>query len=441
MMWDLRGAGANAPNGPPGSSHTAYYQAPAYRTTPSIPMPEPEGANAPAPYMPMGAPAMASPPMSAVYSAQPWQQHSNQPPAPPGYRAPSAMAADYTYSYSHHSSSSHRHSSHSPRPPTSSHHAQPSSRPHKHRPHTAPIQQHVAPALHSQTSYPGGSEHFQYSRCTGRRKAVCIGINYPGQSFQLYGCVNDAKNVHRFLTSKHNYKAEDIWLLTDDSRDSRAIPTRKNILAAMRWLVKDAQPNDALFFHYSGHGGQVKDTDGDEVDGYDEVIFPLDYKSTGVITDDVMNSIMVTTLPTGCRLTALFDSCHSGSILGKSRLGYIAMWLILGSHTADLPYLYHTNGRVKKSQVREKHRKRKGTQADVISWSGCKDSQTSADTVEDGVATGAMSFAFMTSLKSNPHQTYQQLLRSVREVLKKNYSQKPQLSSSHRIDTNLKFIM
>lgn len=29
--------------------------------------------------------------------------------------------------------------------------------------------------------------------------------------------------------------------------------------------------------------------------------------------------------------------------------------------------------------------------ADVISWSGCKDSQTSADTVEAGEATGAMS--------------------------------------------------
>lgn len=33
-----------------------------------------------------------------------------------------------------------------------------------------------------------------------------------------------------------------------------------------------------------------------------------------------------------------------------------------------------------------------------ISWSGCKDSQTSADTAEAGQATGAMSYAFMTVL-------------------------------------------
>ena len=56
----------------------------------------------------------------------------------------------------------------------------------------------------------------------------------------------------------------------------------------MRWLVRDAQPNDSLFFHCtrqcfhiphalsylfstdSGHGGQTKDTDGDEGDGFDE---------------------------------------------------------------------------------------------------------------------------------------------------------------------------
>ena len=28
-------------------------------------------------------------------------------------------------------------------------------------------------------------------------------------------------------------------------------------LAAFKWLVKDAQPGDSLFLHYSGHGSQV----------------------------------------------------------------------------------------------------------------------------------------------------------------------------------------
>ena len=79
-------------------------------------------------------------------------------------------------------------------------------------------------------------------------------------------------------------------------------------LQAMQWLVNAAQPNDSLFFHCmcmlpyvfhtpsdetadSGHGGQTKDVDGDEADGFDEVIYPVDFKQVGHIVDDVGSSI------------------------------------------------------------------------------------------------------------------------------------------------------
>jgi len=61
----------------------------------------------------------------------------------------------------------------------------------------------------------------------------------------------------------------------------------------MRWLVHHAKTNDSLFFHYSGHGGQTRDLDGDEVDGWDEVIYPLDFQKCGHIVDDEMHAIMV----------------------------------------------------------------------------------------------------------------------------------------------------
>lgn len=40
----------------------------------------------------------------------------------------------------------------------------------------------------------------------------------------------------------------------------------------------------------SGHGGQTKDLDGDEDDGFDEVIYPLDFKQAGQIVDDECES-------------------------------------------------------------------------------------------------------------------------------------------------------
>lgn len=93
-------------------------------------------------------------------------------------------------------------------------------------------------------------------------------------------------NVQKFLIERHGYKPDDMVVLTDDSRNPRQIPTRANMVAAMQWLVQGARANDALFFHYSGHGGQTKDVDGDEDDGYDEVIYPVDFKTAGHIVDD-----------------------------------------------------------------------------------------------------------------------------------------------------------
>jgi hypothetical protein len=55
----------------------------------------------------------------------------------------------------------------------------------------------------------------------------------------------------------------------------------------------------------------------------------------------------------------------------------------------------------------------------------------SADASIGGEATGAMSYAFISSLRKNPNQSYVQLLNSIRDELEGKYDQKPQLSCSH----------
>ncbi|KAI5289602.1 Ca(2+)-dependent cysteine protease [Ascosphaera aggregata] len=303
---------------------------------------------------------------------------------------------------------------------------------------------------------------FRYSACTGKRKALMIGINYFGQRGQLRGCINDVKNMSEFLNQNYGYAREDMVLLTDDQQHPMSQPTKANIIRAMHWLVKDAQPNDSLFFHFSGHGGQTPDLDGDEDDGYDEVIYPVDFKTAGHIVDDCMHDIMVKPLVPGVRLTAIFDSCHSGTAL-------------------DLPYIYSTQGVLKEPNLAKEAgmgllnvvqaysrgdvgtivstvqglfkkathgeeaqritRQTKTSPADVIMWSGSKDDQTSADASINNEATGAMSWAFITALKKNPRQSYVQLLRSIRDELSTKYTQKPQLSCSHPLNVNLLYVM
>ena len=55
-----------------------------------------------------------------------------------------------------------------------------------------------------------------------------------------------------YLNGNFGYAREDMVILTDDQQNPMSQPTKANIIRAMHWLVKDARPNDSLFFHYSG---------------------------------------------------------------------------------------------------------------------------------------------------------------------------------------------
>jgi hypothetical protein len=293
----------------------------------------------------------------------------------------------------------------------------------------------------------------------GRRRALFVGINYFGQKGELRGCINDVKNISDFLTE--NYDIDEFLVLTDDQKDPKSIPTRANILNAFRWLREGAKAGDSLIFHYSGHGGSVKDLDGDEEDGMDETLCPVDYQKAGIILDDEVHAVLCRGLPRGVRLTSIMDCCHSESIL-------------------DLPYLYTVDGNLQivetsksegiatlvgagtrflldgnkkkafasgmagmklimkgdnggNSAAKEKAIKTRTTEADVIQFSGCKDSQTSADAHINGQATGAMSYALITALKKNKNQDYTHLLQNMRQILKGKYEQVPCLSAGRKL--------
>jgi len=311
-----------------------------------------------------------------------------------------------------------------------------------------------------------GGDQFERSACNGNKKALFIGINYTGTQAELKGCINDVRNISELVCGRFGF--QNCLYLTDEQQDPEKKPTYNNIIEAMKWLVQGAQPNDSLFFHYSGHGGTAKDSHNDEIDGFDETILPLDYAKNGQIIDDVIYENLVKPLPKGCRLTAIFDSCHSGTVL-------------------DLPYTYQCDGSVEviENDMRKEIFKKafgivgsfiQGDQAaiassllglfdgsisfnrpntsnqatiekrrhdaDVIQFSGCRDNQTSADAKINNVSTGAMSYAFSTVLKQNQNISYTQLLTQIRQIMKqKNFKQIPQLSTSHPMNMNEQFIM
>lgn len=248
---------------------------------------------------------------------------------------------------------------------------------------------------------------------SGRHKALLIGINYFGTKAELRGCINDVHNLHGLLTQNAGWNPQNIRTLTDDGKGGGQ-PTRKNMEENMRWLVADAQPGDVLFFSFSGHGAQQEDPEGAERDGMNETLLPSDFEKKGMITDDQVSNMLVRPLPSGVRLTAVLDCCHSGTGM-------------------DLPFSWSMRSKSWEEETNPFH-----SQGDVIMFSGCEDDQTSSDVkTKYGQAGGAMTMAFTDVLRKNPSCNYAQLLDMLHRDLQKNgFKQRPLLSASQQFDTH-----
>ena len=243
------------------------------------------------------------------------------------------------------------------------------------------------------------------------KKAVLVGINYYSvPNARLNGCINDITNITNVITKHFNYAPENITKLTDDNTNPLFIPTRANILSQLTQLINNSKNCVEIWFHYSGHGSQVRDKNRDESDGLDEVIVPLDFQKSGFIIDDEIYQIIKNSR---CRTILVFDSCHSASI-------------------CDLQWTfeYTFNSQFKKTSLPSKMI----PNPNIMCYSGCKDAQTAADTystvLKQGV--GAFTDSMISCLtKSNMNIKCLDLHKNICEYIKlQGYTQTPMFSAS-----------
>lgn len=224
------------------------------------------------------------------------------------------------------------------------------------------------------------------------KTAILLGLNYPGSFYSLKGCINDVENGSKYF----NQIGYNVKLLTDNQ-----VSKNYNVVEILNELGSCSSSN--LIFHYSGHGTQVRDLNGDEKDGYDEAVYSKDGLT---ITDDQVN-LALSLFPENKKVFLIFDCCHSGTI-------------------ADLPFVYTEKDGVQTEQVK------KPMKAKIIAISGCMDKQTSADVTSQNISYGALSHTLYTILKENGGQLdWRQLyLKLLVEMRKQGYEQYPVLSAS-----------
>jgi hypothetical protein len=142
----------------------------------------------------------------------------------------------------------------------------------------------------------------------GVRRALLIGINKYKSVPKLQGSLNDIDTMRQILITRWSFADKNITVIADEAA------TRAGILAALEQLVKQAGPHDTVYFHYSGHGSQVEDLNGDEPDDHlDETLVPQDGRSGDVrdITDDELDAIFAKLRAQSAMI--VLDSCHSGT--------------------------------------------------------------------------------------------------------------------------------
>ena len=170
--------------------------------------------------------------------------------------------------------------------------------------------------------------------------------------------INDVRiepnNVYAFFHDlKNDYYAQKVLQMGISNISESKLD---NIKKCFDEIVRIAhQDNTIIFFHYSGHGYQTSDPEGDEIDGMDEIFLGHTMK------DDFIWDNLVSKLPETSYIFALLDACHSGSGM-------------------DMPYVWKNNGwsLAKRTNIEAK--------CCGYSISACNDSQCSSQDV--GETTG-----------------------------------------------------
>jgi metacaspase-1 len=262
-----------------------------------------------------------------------------------------------------------------------------------------------------------------------KKHALLVGINdYKGVN-DLQGCVNDVTNVRSVLKTFFGFANSEIMVLTD----SRA--TKENILTRLNAMVKNAETGDCLIFHFSGHGSQIRDREGDELaDHMDELICPYDMDwEDGYITDDTMREILQQ-LKKGVRMEILLDSCHSGTgtrdLVQRMDQGEFLSWQAKSRYMpppVDIECRHL--GEEETLGAPKSFRTDREITLNHILWAGCKDNQTSDDAMIDGHYNGAFSYYFCKHVReSGGNISRADLYTWVKNSLKfNNFSQVPQL--------------
>ena len=279
--------------------------------------------------------------------------------------------------------------------------------------------------------YPD-TAHVTYSQVPAKppgKRALLVGISKYNKNQTRYknnltrgsswGDLNsdtDVTLLREILITRFGFEKSNIRVLQ--------LPTetkKMQILDAFRHhLVEKTNPGDIVYFHFSGHGQQVPDDNGDETDGYDETIVPSDYISTtdggnNIRDDELVELLEKLSEKQPANVTISFDSCYSGTAVRGNQI-------IRGGPPANAPVSKTrqqgeaTANEEGQSSLRSLRLK---NLPNYVFISATNQSQLARETVnEANKSMGLFTWALIKALdKAGPQTSYRDLIEQVRQLV------------------------
>jgi metacaspase-1 len=295
----------------------------------------------------------------------------------------------------------------------------------------------------AQAGFASQEKREKYALLVGIQK-YHRGSDKPDFDWWNLNTKGDIEIIAHQLITKFQFKPENIKVLCDEpvTIGDKTIPaalnggvTRAMITKTFREdITRRVKAGDIVYFHFSGHGQQIPDDNGDELDGYDETLIPSDYLSQqdgskNLRDDEIAVLLEELSRKNPSNVTVTIDSCFSGTATrgdlpsrgGEWKGKRIEPNKIKGAdhNAADFVTRGLSRGNLPNEQK-------------YVFLSAASPRQTAKETWENNQAYGVFSFALAKAMeRAGEDTTYRDLFNNVMNAVSaKQRDQMPQMEGN-----------
>ncbi len=250
------------------------------------------------------------------------------------------------------------------------------------------------------------------------KHALIIAISDYNQAVTRWGKLSSANDIGLIQTAlqKQEFKTENITVVQNTNANG--------IINAFLQLKNKIKSGDIVVVHYSGHGVQLQDDNGDEPDRLDEALVPLEaiyeveaLKSNSYLRDDTLGEWIFQLrqkLGTNGHLLLMLDSCHSGSGTRGNALVRGGMAPLVQPNFKITTAIPTSSQSIVDEPVASRGQGNEGLSKFVL-FAGASSNESNFETYANGRPVGSLSFVFSKVVSQlKPDDTYRQVFARMR---------------------------